>query len=460
MQRLDYEFCEELRTLALRFSERGFRLYAVGGLVRSVLLDFDVVDIDITSRMRPDKLIALCDECGYRFVPKGVDFGMVEVHIGGYTFEHTTFRSDSYAEGGFHRPSSIAFSDSLEEDAFRRDFTCNALYCDILSGEIVDPTGGIEDISNKLIRATSLDPYTILNDDGLRILRLVRFAAQLGFDIEEKTFAAARECVHLLNDISFERIRDELNKILMADTRNGLHPDDSVLRGLNMMEELGITDVILPELIDCRGVAQRKEFHKYDVINHIFHTVACAKPILSLRLACFFHDIAKPIMVKKNGNMHEHEKYGGIISREIMERLRYSNDEIELVSWLVVHHMFDLNGNAKEKTLKCHFSKWGMDKTRLLILIREADWHGSGYETGAVKSAERWKTALREMIDNKTPFSASELDCSGKDIMEWLDIPPSPLVGEIKSALLRHCAVRPKDNIREKLRELAMRYRK
>ena len=162
---------QELYLLAELVSREGARLYAVGGLVRNSLLGLPISDIDICSAVLPGRMTELCRESGFKVVPKGIDFGMVEVHIGGESFEHTTFRSDSYAEGGSHRPSEVRFSASVEEDAVRRDFSVNAMYFDILSGEVLDPTGGLADLNAGLIRTTSPDPRTVLADDGLRIMR-------------------------------------------------------------------------------------------------------------------------------------------------------------------------------------------------------------------------------------------------------------------------------------------------
>ena len=216
---MEFGFENELCELAQRTAERGARLFVVGGRVRNALLGLPVSDTDVTSALRPDEMTCLAREAGWKVVPKGAAFGMVEVHIGDRTYEHTTFRRDKYAEGGAHRPTAVTFSDTPDEDAFRRDFTVNALYADVLAGTVADPTGGVCDLGARLIRATSPDPELILRDDGLRIMRLCRFAAELGFDIEEKTFAAAKKCAPLLADISAERVRDELVKILMADTK-------------------------------------------------------------------------------------------------------------------------------------------------------------------------------------------------------------------------------------------------
>ena len=452
---MEFKFDPELNTLARLVRERGCELFVVGGHVRNTLLGFRISDTDITSALTPDEITALCQSAGFKVVPKGVDFGMVEIHIGDKSYEHTTFRADSYGEGGSHRPQSVAFSKTPEEDAFRRDFTVNALYASVLTGELIDPTGGLGDIEKRLIRTTTPDPETILKDDGLRIMRLCRFAAELGFDIEEKTFAAAKKCAPLLADISAERVRDELKKILMADAKYGLPAQESVLRGLELMDEVGALDVILPELARCRGVGQSPKYHKYPVLEHIFQTVSMSEPELTLRLACLLHDAGKPAALEKNGNMHGHDVISEDISREVFRRLRFDNDTAEEAAWLVRRHMFDLDGRAKEPTLKKRFAEWGEARVNALAAIREADFRGSVGERITVKTAERWRRVLGEMKAKRTPFSENELNCTGRDIMEWLSLPPSPRIGEIKRALFMHCAVRPQDNTYEKLRETA-----
>ena len=452
---MEFKFDPELNTLARLVRERGCELFVVGGHVRNTLLGFRISDTDITSALTPDEMTGLCEKAGFKVVPKGVDFGMVEIHIGDKSYEHTTFRADSYGEGGSHRPQSVAFSKTPEEDAFRRDFTVNALYASVLTGELIDPTGGLGDIEKRLIRTTTPDPETILKDDGLRIMRLCRFAAELGFDIEEKTFAAAKKCAPLLADISAERVRDELTKILMADAKYGLPAQESVLRGLELMDEVGALDVILPELARCRGVGQSPKYHKYPVLEHIFQTVSMSGPELTLRLACLLHDAGKPAALEKNGNMHGHDVISEDISREVFRRLRFDNDTAEEAAWLVRRHMFDLDGRAKEPTLKKRFAEWGEARVNALAAIREADFRGSVGERITVKTAERWRRVLGEMKAKRTPFSENELNCTGRDIMEWLSLPPSPRIGEIKRALFMHCAVRPQDNTYEKLRETA-----
>ncbi len=446
---------DELFALAALVREEGFTLYAVGGLVRSALLGLKVSDIDICSAMEPERMIGLCRRHGFTVVPKGIAFGMVETHIGECKFEHTTFRSDRYAEGGAHRPASISFSKTPMEDAFRRDFSVNALYYDILSGEVLDPTGGLADLEAGLIRATSPDPAAVLGDDGLRIMRLVRFSAELGFDIEEHTLRAARLLAGNLRDISAERIREELDKILLADVKYGERSAERVLHGLELLKSVGAIEIILPELALGAGMEQRASYHRYDVLDHSLHSCAEASPTAALRLAALLHDVGKPAVKLETGLMRGHDERGEHIARAILQRLRYDNKTIEKVCFLVRHHMFDLNNTAKEGTLRRAFARWGYEKSLEMCDIRRADFIGSGIIKGEVASAVRWRRIIDKMKTEGAPFSEAELNCSGRDIMLWTGLEPGPAVAQVKKRLLAHCAVRPRDNTPEGLERTA-----
>lgn len=442
--------------LARDFQEAGVRLYGVGGMVRNPRLGLPISDMDITSALRPEGVLALCQGKGYGVVKKGLAFGMVEIHLGGYAFEHTTFRADTYGPGGGHRPTAIAFSDTVEADAFRRDFTVNALYQDLLTGTVLDPTGGLKDLAAKRLRATSPDPAVILRDDALRVLRLARFCGELGFEPEPGTFGAAQRFVGGLKDISRERVRDELQKILLADGKYGNQA--GVYQGLHLLDRLGALEVILPALAAGRGLGQRQEYHAYDVLEHGLQTAAQAELAggLELRLGALLHDVGKPAAFQATGRMLHHDQMGADIAREMVTGLRFSNQVQEEVSWLVAHHMFDLEGRAKESTLRRRFQEFGAARTRQLIRLRRADVEGSG-RNGSEASADRWAQVLAQMLAKGTPFTEADLAITGQDLMEQLGLPPGPAIGTVKAALLRHCAQRPGDNSRERLLAIAAR---
>ena len=241
--------------LAQLFAAAGHTLYGVGGMVRNPLLGLPVTDNDVTSSMTPGEVMAMCRDKGIKYLDIGAAFGMVELHYMGGVFQHTTFRRDTYPTGGGHRPQTVSYSGDINEDAFRRDFTVNAIYKNILTGSITDPTGGMQDLKNRLLRATSKDPAVIMGDDALRIMRMARFASELGFEAERGTLEAARACAAGLADISPERIREELDRILLSDAKYGI--PGGPYRGLELLDNLEAIDVIMPELAKGRGIASR-----------------------------------------------------------------------------------------------------------------------------------------------------------------------------------------------------------
>ena len=435
--------------LAETFAARGSTLYGVGGMVRNRLMGLPVDDYDLCSDMEPERVRELAREEGVPAGGAGGEMGMIELQVGDIICQHTTFRRESYREGCGHRPSAVAFTRSLSEDAKRRDFTVNTLYVNILTGGITDPFGGLEDVKKRVLRA--VDEHT-MERDGVRILRMVRFAGELGFDIDQGTFEAARQNVGLLRDLSPAWIREELNRILLCDAKYGSR---GLVRAMEQLESLGALDMILPELTEGRGLQQRREYHKYDVMHHLFHAAEAAPPVLELRLAALLHDIGKPESHASTGRMYMHDKIGAKKAGALLRRLAYPGETAERVEELVRHHMYDLKGEAKEATLRVWMVLRGKELARGLIELRRADVWGSGIETGPVHTADRWQRVLEDMEKRAVPFTEGELAVSGRDIMEALNIPAGPKVGSVKKGLLLHCARVPEDNRREILLKLA-----
>ena len=423
--------------LAQLFAAAGHTLYGVGGMVRNPLLGLPVTDNDVTSSMTPGEVMAMCRDKGIKYLDIGAAFGMVELHYMGGVFQHTTFRRDTYPTGGGHRPQAVSYSGDKN----------------ILTGRITDPTGGMQDLKNRLLRATSKDPAVIMGDDALRIMRMARFASELGFEVERGTLEAARACTAGLADISPERIREELDRILLSDAKYGI--PRGPYRGLELLDNLEALDVILPELAKGRGVAQKPQYHKYDVLHHCFHAVDCIEPSLTLRLAALLHDVGKPAALQATGCMYTHDRLGADIARGILERLRYPSAVIRDVTALIRNHMFDLRTEAKENTIRLWLQEMGIERSRQLIALRRADVHGSGRIEGPVESADRWERILESMIAAGAPFEERQLAVTGADIAGYLGIPPSPRIGYIKAGLLRHCAKRPEDNNKTALLRLS-----
>lgn len=456
---------ESVYRLSKIFSANGYKLYLVGGFVRNMALGLNGGDFDVCSRALPEAAAFFLRAGGLNVIEKAPELGTIEVHItqdgGRHVFEHTTFRRDFYPEGGAHRPVSVEFTQDMSEDAVRRDFTVNALYLDLESGEIIDPTGrGIADANAKLIRAAADDPDITIRDDGLRIMRMARFAAELGFAVDPALMACAKRRACILADISAERKRDELKKIIMSDIKyEALHNINAPERGLQILREAGAVPFILPRLAEGDGVAQSEMYHAYDVLGHGIHSCACAPPVIELRLAALLHDIGKPAALRAGGNMYRHEIIGETLAAEELERLRFENSVKAAVPPLIRFHMFDLEGRAKPKTIRRRAAMVGRELFPMLIQLRRADFWGSGLYGGPVSSADNWQKEFDCMIKERVPWSVQELNITGEDIMRLLDIPPSPAVGRALDMLWRECVARPEYNNPEKLKRLALAHK-
>lgn len=453
---------EGVSRLSEIFSAHGYKLYLVGGYVRNTALGISGGDFDVCSRALPGAAALFLRNEGLNVIEKAPELGTIEVHVTvngeRYAFEHTTFRRDFYPPGGEHRPSRVEFTDDMRKDAARRDFTVNALYLDLETGEIIDPTErGLGDAEQKLIRAAADDPDITIRDDGLRVMRMARFAAELGFSVSEELMDCAQKRAGLLADISAERKRDELKKIIMADTKYvSLNCADAPERGLLILRDAGAIQYILPRLAEGDGIKQSETYHKYDVLGHGIHTCACAPPRLELRLAALLHDIGKPAALRAGGNMYRHEIIGETLAAEELERLRFENSIKAVVPPLVKYHMFDLEGRAKPGTIRRRAVKVGRELFPLLIELRRADFHGSGLYDGPVASADSWQREFDSMMEEHVPWSVKELNITGSDVMRLLDIPPSPAVGKILDILWRECVARPEYNNAKKLHSLAL----
>ena len=394
----------ELKRLAKLFPpERP--LYAVGGCVRDEILGREVFDIDLTSACLQEEAEKYAKAAGMRVLLGSKRLGTVMIK-GEKSYEYTPFRVDSYPAGsGVHKPASVRFTEDMEEDARRRDFTVNALYYDILGGDTLDLLGGKADLDARLLRTVD-DPRRVLGEDGLRIMRLYRFVAVLGFSAEEKTAAAAREMSGLLGDIAPERIRVELDKLLAGE---------HAAEGLRGLIGCGAMRVIMPEFCENIGVKQDPAFHMYDVDEHILRTVEYAPP--RLRLAALLHDIGKGRCVREEGNMYRHAQVSAQMAEEIMTRLRYSKEQTRRTVRLVAAHMTDMRGDMRESKLRRFVAKNADiidDLTELIIADARA----------ACGNADREKclriARLRDKMQKEgVPFGVGELAINGNDVMAF-----------------------------------------
>lgn len=403
---------EELKRLATLFAPYA-TLYAVGGCVRDGLLGIECYDVDICSKLDVKDVKKILSNTDFVVSDKSLRMGTVHISRGNFCAEYTSFRQDSYERSsGAHKPLKVSFTDSILLDAKRRDFKCNAVYYDLLKDEIADPIGGVCDIRNKIV-STADDEDTVFEADGLRILRLVRFCAELGFKADAHTFDVAKQNAWRVKDIAVERIREELDKIFVADTR---HPElglkDAHVRGFRMLDELGLVDMLLPELAKLKGLQQPAKFHLYDAYEHSVKAFEVSPP--RLRWASLLHDVGKARAVEINGNMHGHDEIGAEIARQMLNRLKFSNADRNRTVQLVRLHMTDINGNTSEAKLR-RFVVEHMDVIDDLCALKDIDGIASA---GKLTRPNRLRIAYETLKEQGVPLTVKDLKIDGRDLVD------------------------------------------
>lgn len=444
----------ELYELAQRVKGCGAALYVVGGAVRNALLGYDYSDIDVCSELLPEKIEELCGGLEIKCSTVNKWLGTVKLGIESNEVEYTAFRKESYPKDGSHEPIEVKTGVDIKEDAFRRDFSVNALYYDILSGEISDPTSkGLADLKRKTLSTTTENPEDIIEDDALRMLRFCRLCAELGFFADKKTADAIRKNADKIFHISEERIYSELCKILLSDEKYSA-PKAGVMRGLKLLNGCGLFKRIFPEFLRAEEIG-KSVYHKHNVLYHSFDVCAHMPLELSMRFSGLLHDIGKCEAYFKNGNMHNHEVIGEELSYNRLISLKAPKKLAKTVSETVRYHMFDLTGTAKDVTVRAHAVKMGEEQFLRLITMRAADVYGSGrYTEGEIYTVNKFKRIYAEMKREGAPFTLKELNISGKDLEE-AGIAKGKQIGIVLNRLLIAAAKRPKVNKKERLINLA-----
>ncbi|MBN8218254.1 MAG: HDIG domain-containing protein [Spirochaetes bacterium] len=444
-----FEFDPHALELCRRLVDKGFEAYIVGGAVRDSLLGRPTGDVDIATSARPPQVMALFRNT----IPTGLKHGTLTVIQGGKPFEVTTFRADGTYSDGRH-PDQVAFSDTLEEDLARRDFTINALAWSPVTESLVDRWDGTGDLGRKLIRTIG-DPRERFGEDALRMMRACRFSAQLGFAIDAAAAEAMRALAANLKQVSAERLRDELSKILLS-------PSPST--GLEACRVTGLLPVFLPELNVCWGVDQNS-FHRYDVYWHILKTLDAFTPAdaLPVRLAGLFHDIAKPqtrrpTPGKSEPVFYNHEVVGAAMAGRIMRRLKFSNDEVATVTHLVRHHMFHYTPTWTKGAVRRFIRNVGPDQLPTLFSLRNADRLGNGKREATCDEIEEFKVKISEVFAEQSALAIKDLAIGGHDLMEAFQLAPGPLIGRTLHHLLELVLDDPSLNEREGLLKLSGEY--
>ncbi len=387
-------------------------LFAVGGVVRDYIIDNSFSeDIDLASPLSVGELTSFARECDIEVVGEYKRTGTAILYDGKIKYEFTSFRQDIYGEGGLHTPEITLPTDSIVEDALRRDFKCNAVYYDIKNGEFCDPLGGISDIDSKVL-STVKEASEVFSHDGLRLMRLARLSGELNFKPSEETLRGARENCHKIKDISVERIFAELGRILSSDKKHDFSDKEGHYNGLKILEEIGVLEIILPEVYLGKGLAQRSDYHKYDVLEHTLRTVLYAEE--EIRLPALLHDVGKPFCFKRDGNFYFHAKEGEKISEQVLKRFKSSSSLIKKTCYLVRNHMLQTE-EMKEKKLR-RFIADNFDEIDALIKIKEADYRALKDKEIPKSFLIRLKKTREKMLMDGTPIKLKELKVGAKEL--------------------------------------------
>lgn len=427
----------DVKEIIEKLNNAGFEAYAVGGCVRDSILGRIPNDWDITTSAKPMEVKKIFK----RTVDTGLKHGTVTVLMESEGYEVTTYRIDGEYEDGRH-PKDVEFTSNLKEDLLRRDFTINAMAYNDKDG-LVDIFGGMEDIEKKVIRCVG-NPVERFTEDALRLFRAIRFAAQLGYDIEEETYKAIGELAPTLSKISAERIQTELTKTITSD-----YPEM-----IKTAYKLGLTKVFMPELDVCFETNQNNPHHCYSVGDHILKTVCEVRSDKVLRLAMLFHDMGKPACKttdeKGIDHFHGHPIKSQEMSKEILRRLKYDNDTIDKVSRLVRYH--DERIEPGEKYMRRAINRVGVVAFPDIFEVWNADLSGQS-EYKREEKFERLNVNKKDydsIIQKKQCVELKDMAVTGSDLIKN-GMNPGPEIGKILNEMLMEIIDDPDKNDREYL---------
>ncbi len=430
---------DNVKMILDRLHEAGFEGYAVGGCVRDSILGRVPGDWDITTNALPQDTKKLFK----RTIDTGIEHGTVTIMIGKEGYEVTTYRIDGKYEDSRH-PSEVTFTKNLTEDMKRRDFTINAMAYNEEEG-IIDRFGGMDDIKAGLIRCVG-DPCERFSEDALRIMRAVRFSAQLDYRIEAKTQEAIRSLAQNLENISAERIQTELVKLLLSD-----HPEK-----LLTAYELGITKVILPEFDKCMETPQNNPHHMYNVGEHIIKALQNIRPDRVLRLTMLMHDIAKPatINIDNDGicHFHGHAEAGVQMAKDIFRRLKFDRETMDRTCNLIRYH--DDRFPATAINVRKAMNRIGVDDFPLYLEVRYADTMAQStlHREEKLKLIDDVNKLYREILEKQEPVTIKDLAVNGKDLI-GAGVAPGKQLGAALKAMLDDVLNDPEHNSKEYLLE-------
>mgnify|MGYP001579730910 CR=1 FL=1 len=456
---MDFKLPSEVKDILDKFSGAGFQIYIIGGAVRDLLMGRPVRDWDFTTDAKPEQILKLFPNGFYdnKFGTVGVP--MKNTSDGGHkvvssevnVYEITTMRKEGDYKDHRH-PTEVGWTNKIEEDLARRDFTINAIALSVIPEKVgiqfVDPYNGQDDIKTKIIRAVG-NPNKRFKEDALRLMRAIRIAAELEFDIENNTFKAVQKNAQLIKEVSSERVRDELFKLLAS-----MNPYIGIVK----LRESGILQIILPELERCFGVVQEGPKHDriYDIGEHslltLKHTTSNA-PLV--RLAALLHDVGKPdtVITSLDGNVtfYNHDIVGGKIALKIAKRFNLSKIQTDKLFRLVRWHLFTVDENQTDSAIRRFIKNVGIENIDDIMALRVGDRLGGGTVKAVSWRMEKFQERIHQVLQK--PFSISDLKVNGKDVMKILKIKPGPKVGQILQKLFEEVLEDSSRNSKEYLLE-------
>ena len=430
------------------FYNNNFEAFMVGGCVRDCLLGLTPKDYDITTSALPNITESLFE----RTIPTGIKHGTVTVILNNENLEVTTYRTEGNYLDNRH-PESVEFVSNIKEDLSRRDFTVNALAYNTKEG-LIDYFNGIDDLKNKIIKAVG-NPTKRFQEDALRMLRAIRFSCQLGFKIDVLTYLAIKENYKLIKNISIERIRDELCKILTST-----NPCD----GLNLLKDTGILEIILPEIHSLIGYTPLCNNHNRDVFAHTLNVINnTSSNDLILRLSALFHDIGKLNTLKQLPNGHCYfpgqAPEGAIICKPILSRLKFDNATIDKVSKIIYDHLvLDVNYMPTDGEIKRLLRRVGSENIFTLFELQKADINSLWDPVPFLKKVDYISNRVQLILKNNEPLYIKDLAVTGSDLMTHLNIKPGKIIGEILTFLLESVLDDKNLNNKESLLEIAQNF--
>lgn len=450
-----FKIPKEVLVVTDALEKAGFEAYLIGGCVRDLFIERIPKDWDVTTNATPEKIVSLFPDTFYEntYGTVGVVSKDEKTDPSLKVIEVTPYRLEAeYSDG--RRPDKVTWSDKLEDDLKRRDFTINAIALRVRDDreEIVDLFEGRKDLQKGIVKTVGV-PHERFIEDGLRILRAVRIATELDFTIDPETEKAISEHAHLLENISAERIREEFSKIILSDRP---------MWGIELCRKLHILKHILPELEEGIGATQRGE-HIYDVYEHSLRTLehsAKKKYDLDTRIASLLHDIGKPATrrLDKERNIftfHGHDVVGARIAKKILERLKFSNKTVEKVCKLVRWHMFFSDTETITlSAVRRMIRNVGVENIWELMNVRICDRIGTGRPKESPYRLRKYRSMIEEAM--RDPVSVAQLKINGETLIKDLGITPGPSMGFILNALLDEVLDEPEKNNLEYLKERAV----